>query len=174
MRPAPEMRPGGTLKGARNLARGLACPLPTGSAEAGILPRTRTLLTPGTARLIRSVSVSPRRERAQDSESGGTLRVSCPVTAECAHESATRRIRASVPSATQTSDLARSLTRRGGAACRLLLLCVRELRRELSARSSSSRRSPRLQPARSRLPLASVHFEQQLDRTLVLPPMALL
>jgi hypothetical protein len=56
---------------------------------------------------------------------------------------------------------------------RLLLRFAASGSSAASSRLAALPRSPWLQPARSRPPLASIHFEQ-LDRTLVLPPRALL
>jgi hypothetical protein len=70
--------------------------------------------------------------------------------------------------ATPTSCFAR-----GGAACRLLLRFAASESSTASSQLAALPRSPWLQPARSRPPLASIHFEK-LDRTLVLPPRALL
>jgi hypothetical protein len=108
--------------------------------------------------------------RLRPSESG-TL--PCSVTAECAHESAMRRIRASVP-CRNPNERPRAIacsSRRSRLPAAAALCRVRELRRELSARGSTSKPSA----AASALSASScVHFEQQLDRTLVLPPMAVL
>ena len=166
MRPAPEMRPGGTLKSARNLARGLACPAQRLTKDPHAPHARHRALDP--LRLREPATRARSGLRVRDPPLPRYCRV-CTRERHAAHSSE----RACRNPHERPRAIAHS-SRRSRLPAAAALLCVRELRRELSARSSSSRRSPRLQPARSRLPLASVHFEQQLDRTLVLPPMALL
>jgi hypothetical protein len=110
------MRPGGTLKSARNLARGLACQC---SAQRLAFTKDRTLLTPGTGRAL-----DPLRLREPATRARSELRVRDPPLPllPSVHTRAPRgEFERACRTATQTIDLARSLTRRGGAACRLLL-----------------------------------------------------
>ena len=138
------MRPSGKLKGARDFARGLP------SAEAGIYqgPARSSRLRDKTASL-----------RVRDPPLLRYCRV-CTRERHAAHSS-----ERAVPQPKRATSRDRLLVEEEHLPAAAALCCVRELRRELSARGSTSKPSA----ATSAFSASScVHFEQQLDRTLVL------
>ena len=100
--------------------------------------------------------------RPRPSESG-TL--PCSVTAECAHESAMRRIRASVPCRNPNERLRAIACSSRRSTYRLLLRFAASGSSAASYRPAALPRSPWLQPARSRPPLAFISSSKWTARS---------